>query len=719
MFPLRILRKAWNDNFIFERKYFTEILFRGEKNKKVKICSRSSPFYSYSRNINTSRKCLNQDPYTVLGLSKNATTSEIKKQFRLLAKKYHPDINPSPDAKQKMASITAAYELLSDPKKKEFYDKTGMTDDMNYENQSSSNFEGSFSGFGDASFMFTDFAEMFTNMAGTKSSSTRGEDIQTEITLKFMEAIKGCEKNIRLNVKVSCNNCNGTGKKPGTNLTICKVCNGSGIQRMERGPIIIGVPCRNCSGNGQIINNPCKHCSGSGVKFQTKNITLDIPPGIKKGMQMRIPNQGHSGYRGGKNGHLFVTINIEPHKVFKWVDDNIYVDVPLTIKQCLLGGVVNIPTLNGDMDLLIRPKTYPNSEKVLKGKGPCKVDSHTNGDLIIKFSLKIPDKLTHRQVELIEEFNRIEMGLSNTQNTNRPMDDCDNASARATPKGDTSTSGSTSGINNKNRNNNSSGNSTDNRSINNSGNCKVNANERGEKNIPKPPPLSQKKKYINKLEGTNSSNVPIPPPPPTSSSSASKEKYASGRSANKQRAKEQNANGHSANGHSANGHSANEQNANERSANEQNTNEQNANEQNANEQNNAANEDSKLNSNMNNSYSYDDNYYSSKVKNTNHMKSVEHANSVNNSNINQVDNTAYIFDKSTKESLNFSNQHTVNINNGSSGTTISSSNSIGNGKNNNKSDDSYKEERDKKRSSTTSTFSYAKKWITEKLKPNN
>lgn len=410
-------------------------LLLGNKILERKICSQSNWLHHHKkenaketqikrilikRTLHMSRKCMNKDPYSVLGLSRNATMEEIKKQFRILAKKYHPDLNPSPDAKQKMANITAAYELLSDPKKKELYDKTGVaTDDTNYENYSNfssdfaSNFGSSFSGFGDASFMFSDFAEMFTNMSGgNKRNATRGEDIQTEITLKFMEAIKGCEKNIRLNVKVSCNNCNGSGKKPGTNVSICKVCNGTGVQRMERGPIIIGVPCRNCSGNGQIISNPCKHCSGSGVKYQTKNITLDIPAGIRKGMQMRIPNQGHSGYRGGKAGHLFVTINIEPHELFQWIDDHVYVEVPLTIKQCLLGGTVNVPTLNGNMDLLIRPRTNPNTERVLKGKGPVKVDSHTNGDLIVKFHLKVPEKMTPKQIELIEEFDRIEHGIS-------------------------------------------------------------------------------------------------------------------------------------------------------------------------------------------------------------------------------------------------------------------------------------------------------------------
>lgn len=510
--PHQLLKKIWTNRFSpIKRSLWNEPLNISYKIKKFdpgQEWKRNELFGHSRRNINTSKKCRNQDPYTVLGVSRNATTSEIKKQFRLLAKKYHPDINPSPDAKQKMANITAAYELLTDPKKKEFYDKTGMTsDDPNaHYDGGASNFGSAFSGFGDASFMFTDFAEMFTNMsssaANNKTNATRGEDVQTEITLKFMEAIKGCEKNIRLNVKVSCNNCNGSGKKPGTNLSICKVCNGSGIQRIERGPIIIGVPCRNCSGNGQIINNPCKHCSGTGVKFQTKNITLDIPSGIKKGMQMRIPNQGHCGYRGGKSGHLFVTINIEPHPIFKWVDDNIYVDVPLTIKQCLLGGLVTVPTLNGSMDLLIKPKTYPNSEKVLKGKGPCKVDSHHNGDLIIKFCLKMPEKLTPRQVELIEEFNNIEMNI---------------------PYGKDTAKKETLNINNK-------GNGKfythgkkekdqgykQNETMHNTNKKEDLKKEKEERSqIPIPPSPPKQKNITNaEMQKDADSNVPIPPPPP-------------------------------------------------------------------------------------------------------------------------------------------------------------------------------------------------------------
>ncbi|BAM39810.1 molecular chaperone DnaJ [Theileria orientalis strain Shintoku] len=376
--------------------------------------------------IHTSAPRYTNDPYKVLGVSRNATNDEIKRKFRELAKKYHPDLNPSPDAKQKMAQITSAYELLSDPKKRKVYDQTGMQSEDAGFDPSAGGF-GGFSGFGDSSFMFTDFAEMFSRMAsGTGTSftgSSRGEDIQTEITISFMEAIRGCTKNITVPARVSCNDCHGLGRQPGTSIDVCKVCNGTGkmitvmtvkpgVQRMERGPIIIGVPCRTCNGSGQVVPYPCKACGGSGDRAQTKSVSVDLPAGVRSGMQMRIPNQGHVGMRGGKNGHLFVNINIQPHPIFKWIDDDIHVNVPISLKQCLLGGSIQIPTLEGSTTVSLVPNSQPSFVKTLKNKGPPKVDSRNNGNLIIHFELKLPESLTVKQKELIEEFEKETMANS-------------------------------------------------------------------------------------------------------------------------------------------------------------------------------------------------------------------------------------------------------------------------------------------------------------------
>lgn len=359
------------------------------------------------RSICTSSTRRSKDPYSVLGVSRNATTDEIKRKFRELAKKYHPDLNPSPDAKQKMAEISSAYELLSDPKKRQMYDQTGMNaGDGGYDPSAG------FNGFGDASFMFTDFAEMFSRMASGHNASnaftgsTRGDDIQTEITITFMEAVKGCSKNITIPARVSCGECKGLGRQPGTSIDVCKVCNGTGVQRMERGPIIIGVPCRTCSGTGQVISHPCRACGGTGDRAQTKSVNLSLPAGVRQGMQMRVPNQGHVGPRGGKSGHLFVNINIQPHHLFKWIDDDIHVHVPITLKQCLLGGDVEVPTLEGTTTLSIGANSQPFSIKTLKNRGPPKLDSRNNGNLIVHLELKLPDVLTSRQREMVEEFDR-------------------------------------------------------------------------------------------------------------------------------------------------------------------------------------------------------------------------------------------------------------------------------------------------------------------------
>lgn len=405
----------------FHKSVNSDIPFKGIKNvigftynlssTYERSCKCCNIYHLHRKFIHMSNIRQNKDPYSVLGVSRNATNDEIKRKFRELAKKYHPDLNPSPDAKQKMAQITSAYELLSDPKKRKMYDQTGMQSDDAGFDPSAGGF-GGFSGFGDSSFMFTDFAEMFSRMASGNGANTsftgsvRGEDIQTEITISFMEAIRGCTKNISVPARVSCTDCQGLGRQPGTSVDVCKVCNGTGVQRMERGPIIIGVPCRTCNGSGQIVPYPCRACGGSGDRAQTKTVNIDLPAGVRNGMQMRIPNQGHVGVRGGKNGHLFVNINIQPHHTFKWIDDDIHVNVPISLKQCLLGGTISIPTLDGSMDMSLSPNSQPFFIKTLKNRGPPKVDSRNNGNLIVHFELKLPGSLTPRQKEIIHEFDK-------------------------------------------------------------------------------------------------------------------------------------------------------------------------------------------------------------------------------------------------------------------------------------------------------------------------
>ncbi|CEM13814.1 unnamed protein product [Vitrella brassicaformis CCMP3155] len=350
-----------------------------------------------------------KDPYATLGVGRGASTDEIKKAFRHLAKKYHPDINKDEGSQQKMAEITSAYEMLSDPKKRDFYDKTGMSAD---EAGHGAPGAGGFEGFhGDPSWMFSDFANIFGRMGSAFSGfaqASRGEDIQTEVTIDFMEGINGCDKTLRYQAKAQCGTCNGTGCAPGTGLETCRACNGQGVRRLERGPLTIGIPCQTCNGTGRVIKHPCKTCKGSGTVLESKTFTLDIPAGVKSGMEMRIPNAGHAGEHGGKPGHLFVTIKVRAHPLFRWLDDDIHVNVPISLKQSFLGGEVEVPTLQEPIKLTVPPGTSPDTVKILKGKGPRRTDGRGYGHLILHFYLQMPGKLNTTQRELIQQFDTLE-----------------------------------------------------------------------------------------------------------------------------------------------------------------------------------------------------------------------------------------------------------------------------------------------------------------------
>ncbi|EEA06408.1 DnaJ domain-containing protein [Cryptosporidium muris RN66] len=370
------------------------------------------------------------NPYKVLGISKTASTNEIKKKFRELAKKFHPDINPTPEAKNKMAEITSAYELLCDPKKRSFFDTTGYLPDDPAAASAWSQQQSGINGFNSRMWSFTDFTDILGNMADNSTDNIhfssvfgtkqfRGDNIYIDLPINLMESINGVSKTIDLKAKCNCKNCNGSGSDHGKLVSTCKNCNGTGTKDFERGSFVFKIHCQECNGYGNIITHPCKECDGTGVQFQTKKVQIDIPKGIRHGMELRILNQGHAGNRGGKSGNLFITILIRAHPKFKWIGDDIHVDVPLTIKQCLLGDEVKVPSLDnlGYIKMSILPGTKPGTQKILKTKGPPKINGVGYGDLIINFKLVLPNlPLSQRQIEIIQEFEALSCKRDNVNN---------------------------------------------------------------------------------------------------------------------------------------------------------------------------------------------------------------------------------------------------------------------------------------------------------------
>mmetsp|Transcript_52409 Transcript_52409/g.125196 ORF Transcript_52409/g.125196 Transcript_52409/m.125196 type:complete len:435 (+) Transcript_52409:120-1424(+) len=366
-----------------------------------------------------------RDAYAVLGLDRSATNAEIKARFRELAKQYHPDLNKGDrGASVKMAELTSAYDTLTDAKKRAALDHAAAG--AATASPSSASAYG-YTGFGsdhrfdqewvNPSQMFSEFNDVFgrstqRGQQGASMTSQRGEDISVNLDVSFLEAMQGCQKVVSLMSKQTCPECRGSGAKEGTTWTTCPLCKGKGVHRVERGILSMGVPCHRCSGTGQVLEHPCRMCKGEGVRTQPRGVRVHVPAGVRHLMELRVPGAGHAGLRGGKSGHLFVTVKVLPHAQFRHIDDDVHLDVPLTLRQALLGGEVQIPTLTGSApeSLIVQAPTQPGSTKVLRSRGPPKLSGDGRGNLVLHFMLQLPKTLTSRQVALIEEFDALVAG---------------------------------------------------------------------------------------------------------------------------------------------------------------------------------------------------------------------------------------------------------------------------------------------------------------------
>lgn len=354
-----------------------------------------------------------RDYYEVLGVKKGATDDEIKKAYRKMAIKYHPDrnLNNKEDAEAHMKEINEAYDVLKDPQKKAQYDQFGHDAFSNGGGAGAGGFGGGFGGFGGGG--FGDFGDIFDTFFGGGGRSRRqgpekGADLRIDVELTFEEAAFGIEKEINVPRTENCSECNGTGAAKGTSPETCPQCNGSGqVQSYANTPfgrMVNSRACDRCNGTGKIVKTPCKACGGRGQKKVTKKIKVNIPAGIDDGQRIRVAGGGQAGMRGGPSGDLYVYIFIKRHELFARDGFDVLCEVPITFVQAALGDTIEVPTIHGKVEMKVSAGTQSGTIMRLKGKGIPMLRHTGNGDQHVRIKVLTPQKLSDKQKELLKEF---------------------------------------------------------------------------------------------------------------------------------------------------------------------------------------------------------------------------------------------------------------------------------------------------------------------------
>ena len=348
-----------------------------------------------------------RDLYEVLGVNRDASEDEMKKAYRKLAMKYHPDRNPdNKEAEEKFKEAKEAYEILTDANKRAAYDRYGH-DGVNPQMGGGAGGQG-FDGFADA---FGDiFGDIFGGGGGGgrgRSNVYRGADLRYNLEISLEEAARGAEKTIRIPAQEECGACHGSGAKPGTQPKTCPTCGGAGQVRIQQGFFSIQQTCPKCHGSGRIIPEPCTTCGGAGRVKRQKTLEVKIPAGIDDGMRLRHGGQGEPGVNGGPAGDLYVEIHIKQHPVFQRDGDDLHCEMPISFTTAALGGEIEIPTLDGAANIRIPAETQSAKVFRLRGKGIRNVRTHAPGDLMVHVIVETPVKLTDRQKELLREFGEI------------------------------------------------------------------------------------------------------------------------------------------------------------------------------------------------------------------------------------------------------------------------------------------------------------------------
>lgn len=351
-----------------------------------------------------------RDYYEVLGVGRNATPEEIKKAYKKLAKKYHPDLNPdSKTAEEKFKEVSEAYSVLSDDNQRARYDQFGH-EGLN--GQGMGGF-GGFGGFGGQGF---DMGDIFSSFFGggfggqtrDPSAPQRGGDLRLDLTVTFEEAAKGVEKEVSVTRMEACPDCKGSGAKPGTGRETCSQCNGSGRVRLNQttpfGQFQTVKTCSACGGSGSIIKEPCPKCSGSGRVRKHHKIKVNVPAGVDNGSRLRMQGEGEGGVNGGSNGDLFIYVTVKPHKFFKREGDNVFLEQQISFAEAALGADIEVPTLDGPVKLTIPEGTQTGTTFRLRGRGFPKLRGYGRGDQHVRVKLFTPQRLSDEQKELLRKF---------------------------------------------------------------------------------------------------------------------------------------------------------------------------------------------------------------------------------------------------------------------------------------------------------------------------
>jgi molecular chaperone DnaJ len=367
-----------------------------------------------------------EDFYKILSVSRNATQEEIKKTYRKLARKWHPDINPgNKEAEQKFKDISRAYDCLGDKEKRKLYDEFGeeglqagfdaekareYAKWSTYQQRASGSPGEGFGRYQSYEDIFGDFFGAGMGGGGFRTPmASRGRDIEHEMTIDLISALKGFETELSMQKIKTCQGCHGSGTDPNSTINTCSACGGSGRQNVAEGPIQFTKPCPHCNGHGQ-IGKPCSQCGGSGRVLGTEKIRVVIPKGVKEGSKVRVAGKGEPGLNGGQPGDLYLVIHLKPHPFLKREGDHLTMEVPVTVREAMAGGTIRIPTTDGQVNLKVPPRSQSGQILRLKGTGAVNVKTKERGDLLVKLAVKVPKTEDEEILQAVQKMDGLYEG---------------------------------------------------------------------------------------------------------------------------------------------------------------------------------------------------------------------------------------------------------------------------------------------------------------------